>query len=409
MKPRGPPRRKTPILPGDHRSLPFTPEAATRRTPETLVPRFGETSDSTIGVEEELQLVRPEDGRLTERPSELAETISDSGGRLQAEIFQAMLETTTVPCADVDRLAREMRDLRTWTHDAGREHGFAAVAAGTHPFATWETEHTTDAPRYKDLIGKIGLPMASDLVFGQHVHVGVGSKQEAIHVADELRTRVPLLLALSANSPFWRGLDTGLESARVNVSAGVPRSGLPPRLGTWDAFRSLIQAYESTGAIDDVTEVWWDVRPRPDLGTVEVRIADQPTRLVTSIALAALTAAFVLHAAQGFRRGEAPRQGPCRALLEENRWRAARHGVRARFIEAPPSGEARSVPFEDVWDRTIKDISPTIDRMGIRDQIQHLGDRVRSREGGADKQRAAYERGESLTSVVEDLAERTAP
>jgi carboxylate-amine ligase len=370
--------------------------------------RFAQTPDFTLGVEEELVLVDPGTGELVTRPDRFERAIRDSGGELQAEVFQAMVEAATPVSADVAELADHMARLRAWIVDTAREEGLVAAACGTHPFARWEAQPRSATPRYEQLVRDVGLPMMSDLVFGQHVHVSVGSPQEAIRVCEDIQPFLPLLLALSANAPFWRGVDTGLQSARTNVSAGMPRSGLPPSFDTWPAFEHHVAALREAGAIEDVTELWWDVRPRPELGTVEIRIADLPTELETSVALAALTQALVTHLAHRVRSGQPPPLQAPVSLVEENRWRAMRHGLAARFIEPTETG-AREVPLQAFLARTLDQLAPTIRQLGIEDPIRQLRELAEEGRSGADRQRLVYEAEADLGAVVDDLVDRTAP
>lgn len=362
-----------------------------------------------MGVEEELQLVDPQSGRLEDRPDELGSTISASDGQLQTEIFRSTIETATPICADVAEVGNHMRRLRAEVVEAGRVHGLAVAASGTHPFAAWEAQAKTDAPRYNQLVRDLRFPAERDLVFGQHVHVSVGSPEEAIGVTNDIQAFLPLLLALSGNAPFWRGIDTGLQSARVNVSAGMPRSGLPPSFSGWAEFETHLARLRQAGVLEDVTKLWWDVRPRPELGTVEVRIADLPTEIETSIALAALTQALVVDLARRFRREERPATTSSQEVVQENRWRALRYGLEAQFIDPTPVGRVRLHSVERTFARTATMLAPTVRSLGVEDEIGHLRDRVEQGRSGADRQRAVYQEDADMAAVVQDLADRTPP
>ncbi|PSG96473.1 carboxylate-amine ligase [Thermoplasmatales archaeon SW_10_69_26] len=368
---------------------------------------FAQTPDFTVGVEEELVLVDPDDGRLVDRPEPIEADVAAGGDRLQTEIFASTVETTTPVCGDAIELGRQMRRLRGRVAEAARDQGLAVAATGTHPFARWERETTTEADRYDELVEELQLPMRSDLVFGQHVHVSVGSPEAAIRVTNDLCTFLPLLAAVSTNAPFWRGMDTGLASARLNVSEGMPRSGLPPTFPDWDTFAAHIGHLEAVDALEDMTKVWWDVRPRPDLGTVEVRIADLPTRVETSIAVAALTQAIVVHLARTPDRDPILPEPP--AIVTENRWRAVRHGVHARFVEPQADGQARLRTVPETLDRVLTGLADTIGRLGIETQARRLRSIVQEGRTGADRQRAVYAREGDLRAVVADLADRTVP
>lgn len=371
--------------------------------------RFSETPDFTVGVEEELQLVDPDDGHLVDRPEEIAAATAQSGGELQAEIFRSTVETATPVCEGPRELAGQMRRLRAWAVEAAEDEGLAISAAGTHPFATWESQATTDTPRYRQLVSELQLPMKRDLVFGQHVHVAVGSPEEALCVTNDLRSFLPLVLALSSNSPYWRGIDSGLQSARTNVSESMPRSGLPPSFENWAQLQRHLGTLRKAGSIEDMTKIWWDVRPRPDLGTVEIRIADQPTELETSVALASFTQALVVHLTQAYRREERGGLHARAEVVQENRWRALRDGLDAEFIELTSIGEAHLRSVQRMMESTVRMLEPTIQRMGIENEVAHLRERVDRHHSGADRQRAVYETETDLSAVVRDIAERTRP
>jgi carboxylate-amine ligase len=373
-----------------------------------LPTRFAQTPDFTLGVEEELVLVDPADGSLVDRPARLEKAMAASGGELQTELFQPVVETVTPIAADASEAAEHMHRLRAWVVEAARDHGLAVAASGTHPFARWETESTSPEPRYEKLVDDVQLPMVSDLVFGQHVHVSVGSREEAIRVTNEMRAFLPLVLALSANAPFWRGRDTGLQSARVNVSAGMPRSGLPPVFEHWASFAAHVGRLQRAGAIEDVTELWWDVRPRPGLGTVEVRIADLPTELDVSASLAAFTHALVVHLARRARREDAaPIEIPT-GVATENRWRALRYGLEAELLQAR-GGSLRTRSVGQTFARLVGAMAPTIRRLGIEDDVARLRRRVEHRRSGAERQRQVFAAEGDMQAVVGDLAARTPP
>lgn len=370
--------------------------------------RFGET-DFTIGVEEEFQLVHPETGELVSRMDEVYEAADPGDGELQSELFQSMIETATPVCADVDELREELVRLRSLLDEEGRDRNLRIAASGTHPFAKWEEREVTPDERYRELIRDIRLPIKRELVFGQHVHIGVGSAEEALFVTNHLRADLPLLLALSVNSPFWRGIDSGLQSARLRVFDAMPRSGIPRTFVNWSDLQGAVDLYKAAGAIEDMTKIWWDVRPRPTLGTVEVRIADLPTDVEASIGLAALTQALVRDWARRYRENQAVDVHLQPEAIRENRWRALRDGLEADLVHLPYPEQLRTRSIEETLQATFKRLEPTIDELGIEDELRRLEQIVDTRETGAARQREVHERTDSLREVVHDVAERTVP
>ncbi len=202
----------------------------------------------------------------------------DMPGQVKPELMQSVLEVATEPCPDLRVVADQLRALRLEVAAIAKDLGLLVAAAGTHPFARWEDQLIVDRPRYEELAEELGYIARQELIFGTHVHIAIEGADKAIYVADGVRRYLPLLLALSSNSPFWRGDHTGMMSARTPVFRAFPRVGIPPHYGTWEIYSRRVELMMASGAIDDYTYLWWDVRPHPNLGTVETRVFDQQTR-----------------------------------------------------------------------------------------------------------------------------------
>src|SRR5438105_14245520 len=233
---------------------------------------FGRSAPFSIGVEEEFQLLSPESYELVSRFDEVAEAARDE--RVKPELLQSVLEVATSVGRDAPEAIEEAHELRARLRDAAAERGTLIASAGTHPFSRYEHQDVTDAPRYTGLMEKMQWIAERELIFGLHVHVGMRSGDEAISVSNALRTWLPELLALSGNSPFWHGRDSGLASTRSKVFDTFPRSGLPPAFASFEEYELLIERGVRTNCFKDYTYVWWDLRPHPRLGTIEVRICD---------------------------------------------------------------------------------------------------------------------------------------
>ena len=239
--------------------------------------------------------------------------------------MESVCEIATTPVRNTAEAGAQLRALRqVQQHRAQR--GLSIGSAGTHPFAMWEDQRVVARPRYRDLIAGLQFVARQEIIFGIHVHVGLDDPDKAIHVTNGMRVHVPLLLALSANSPFWRGDATGLDSARTPIFRAFPRVGIPPRYDDFEDWARRIEFMVSTKVIGDYTYLWYDVRPHPNFGTVEVRCMDSQTRVEHTLAIAALIQAMVKELAEHYEAGKELSRYPYE-MLDENKWLAARHGL----------------------------------------------------------------------------------
>jgi glutamate---cysteine ligase / carboxylate-amine ligase len=308
----------------------------------------------------------------------------------------------TYVAGSVSEAIEDARGLRATLRDAAAERGSVIAGAGTHPFSRWEHQDITEQERYRALLEEMRWVAEREVIFGLHVHVGIASADQAIAVANGLRTWLPELLALSGNSPFWHGRDTGLASTRTKIFETFPRSGLPPAFASFEEFELLVERAVKTGSMPDYTFIWWDLRPHPTLGTLEIRIPDAQTRLESVAGIVALVQCLVATLADGFERGEKPQIQPV-TLISENKWRAARDGLNGLLIdlerdEERPAGEAVLALVERA--------GPAAARLGCREELAEV-ERLVQRGTGADEQRRVYEETGSLLAVAQWLAERT--
>src|SRR4051795_8802691 len=255
----------------------------------------------TIGVEEELMIVDQETLDLSNSIESLLSGIpQDLEGEVKPELLESVCEIATTPCENTQQAGRQLRELRRVAQATAAREGLAIGSAGTHPFAMWEDARVVARPRYRELIAGLQFIARQELIFGVHVHVAVDDPDKAIHVANGMRVHVPLLLALSANSPFWRADETGLLSTRTPIFRAFPRVGIPPRYDNWADYDRQISFMVDAGVMADYTYLWYDVRPHPKFGTVEIRVCDSQTRVEHTLALAALIQAMVHELAEGF-------------------------------------------------------------------------------------------------------------
>jgi carboxylate-amine ligase len=279
--------------------------------------------------------------------------------------------------------------------------GVCVVAAGTHPFALAESEPLTQRDRYRELAAEVRYPLRRSLCCGLHVHVAVASPDKAVAVLEQLVPHLPLLLAASASSPFWRGDDTGMASTRTTVFQSMPRSGLPPTFTDYADFAGQLEALRLAGAVPDHSRLWWDARPHPRWGTVEVRIMDAQPSLEDAAALAALVQALVHHLGEAHDRGERAAPAP-RAIVAENRWLAARHGLHAPFVDA---AALDAVPAREALRRLLERLAEDADALDAGWAFARL---ARLEHTSADRQRRLHRRGATLPQVLACLADETA-
>src|ERR671926_1759661 len=222
----------------------------------------------TIGIEEELMICDARSFDLVNAIESLLEEAPD--GEIKPELMESVLEIATKPCADTAEAGEQLVALRRRACEAAKRHGLAIGSAGTHPFARWEDQRIVARPRYRDLIAALRFVARQEVIFGLHVHVGIDDADKAIHVANGMRVHLPILLALSANSPFWRADSTGLASTRTPIFRAFPRVGIPPAYRDWDHYEREIQFMVDSGVMEDYTYLWYDVRPHPKFGTIEI-------------------------------------------------------------------------------------------------------------------------------------------
>ena len=358
---------------------------------ETYAHRFGSSPPLSIGVEEELLLV---DERR--QLAALSEAVLDSvpepfGSRISSEIFSEQIELKTNVCHDAHQVLDELRAAR----QAVRSCGFELMASGLHPTAS-EGEPKLVAKQRYDIVAKdLGKVLLRTPPCGLHVHVGIPDPDLAIRVANSFRIYLPALQALSANSPFREGIDSGHASARTSVVRSYPRFQVPRRFRDYQDFCRVSEQLMTAAGVDDYTYIWWDVRPHPNLGTVEVRALDVPTTAAASAAIAALIQAI---AAKELEEPSAP--GLYRESLEESYFQAASHGLEAEILFDSDDPE----PAPLVIERMLTSIRPYCRELGSEPALAEL-ERILSRGNGADDQRRV-ERASGMAGLLDDLVER---
>jgi glutamate---cysteine ligase / carboxylate-amine ligase len=356
---------------------------------------FGRSAPFTIGIEEEYQLLSAESHELVPRFEEIADEADDE--RVRQELMTSVLEAATGVHERVSEAVAEVREIRGHLQQAAAAHGALIASAGTHPFSRWEHQEITDTPRYQGVVEELRWVAEQVAIFGLHVHVAVPDADTAAAVTTALRTHVPELLALSANSPYWQGRATGLVSTRSKVFETMPRSGLPPRLDSYEEFEELVRRGTSAGFFTDYTYLWWDVRPHPRFGTVELRAFDAQTRVESVAAIAALSRCLVATFAQS-RPDPQPR-----TFVDENKWRAARYGLEADLVDLAHDTQR---PATEAIRELLDKAEPAARRLGCGDELAEV-EGIMERGNGADDQRRVHDADGGLLAVSRWVAEQT--
>jgi glutamate---cysteine ligase / carboxylate-amine ligase len=358
----------------------------------------------TLGIEEEYQTVDPETRDLR---SHIHAEILEKGRlilqeRVKAEMHQSVVEVGTSVCANIQEAKTELKKLRREMIRLARENGLRLASAATHPFADWRVQEVTVDDRYKNIVEDMQLVARANLIFGLHVHVGIEDRETAIHMMNHARYFVPHLLALSTNSPFWLGMETGLKSYRCKVFDKFPRTNMPDYFPSWGEYENYIKLLIKTNSIDNAKKIWWDIRPHPFFTTLEFRVCDIPMRVDETIALAALIQATVAklyrlyESNQGFRLYR-------RSLLMENKWRAARYGIDGKLIDF---GKQMEVPERDLIEEYLAFVDDVLDELGSRQEVEYIRE-IMKNGTGADRQLQVYRETGDMKAVVDYIIEET--
>jgi carboxylate-amine ligase len=367
---------------------------------------FGKSDPFTLGVEEEYMLLDPETFDLVQHVDTVLAAIAghEFEAHVNPELMQSVLEVATPVCRTPSDVERALRQLRTYVTGIAQEQGLRVGSAGTHPFSLFERQRITARDRYRTLVDQLQYVARRELIFGLHVHVAVDDPDKAIQIVNGLLPHLAPLLALSASSPFWRGEPTGLSSSRQMVFAAFPRSGPPPRFHDYADYAAVVGQLEKTGCIADYTHIWWDIRPHPRLGTVEVRICDAVTNLGDAVAIAAYCQSLVKLLSDRYDAGE---EIPSyhRILTTENKWLAARYGLEAPIMDLA-TGRRNRVPVAQLIRRTLKELEPHARELGAERELEGVGE-IAARGNGSDLQRRIFNANRDIVEVVREIANAT--
>jgi carboxylate-amine ligase len=363
-----------------------------------MLPRF------TIGIEEEYQTIDPVTRDLR---SHIHSEILEKGKmalheKVKAEMHQSVIEVGTGVCDNIKDAKEDVKKLRHDMIALAKQHGLRLCAGATHPFAHWRDQEIYPDERYKTIVEDLQLVARANLIFGLHVHIGVEDRETSIHLMNAARYFLPHILALSTNSPFWLSMDTGLKSYRCKVFDKFPRTNIPDYFPSWGEYESFVNLLIKTRCIDNAKKIWWDIRPHPFFNTLEFRICDLPMRVDETVALAALIQATIaklyrLHSAnQGFRLYR-------RALIMENKWRAARYGLDGKLIDF---GKQKEVAVRDLIHEYLDFVDDVVDELDSREELNYVHT-ILEHGTGADRQLNVFRQTGDFKKVVDYMTEET--
>jgi glutamate---cysteine ligase / carboxylate-amine ligase len=357
----------------------------------------------TLGIEEEFQIIDPETRELR---SHIQEILADGKmilkEHVKPEMHQSVVELGTEICSDARCARQQVILLRSELAMLAAHDGLKIASAGTHPFSHWMDQLITVDERYATIVKDMQQIARANLIFGLHVHVGIPDREEAIDIMNQARYFLPHLYALSVNSPFWLGQNTGLKAYRQMIFERFPRTGIPDAFESLSQYEDYLKLLVTTGCIDNAKKIWWDIRLHPFFDTIEFRICDAQSRVDDTIALAAIMQAIVVKLNKLRSENVTFRMYP-RRLIEENRWRASRYGLDGKMIDF---GRKCEMDERELLHEMLEFIAPEIDELGSHGELAHI-ERIMREGTGADRQLAVWEQTQDMKKVVDHIVAET--
>jgi len=357
----------------------------------------------TLGIEEEFAIVDPETRELRSHIQEILE-----GGKvmlkeqIKPEMHQSVVELGTEICDSISCARDHVIELRSKLAQLAGNSGLKIASVGTHPFSHWRDQLITQGERYQEIVKDMQQLARANLIFGLHVHVGIPNRESAIHVMNQARYFLPHIYALSVNSPFWVGQDTGLKGYRLKVFERFPRTGIPDAFESLSEYEDYCKLLVKTGCIDNPKKIWWDIRLHPVFDTLEVRVCDAQSRVDDTLAVAALIQAVISKLYKLLRRNTTFRVYR-RRLLDENRWRASRYGIDGKLIDF---GRETEVETRSLLNELLEFVSTEVDELSSKKEMAHI-ERIMREGTGADRQLAAFGRTQDMKAVVDQIVDET--
>src|SRR6266513_1222346 len=357
----------------------------------------------TLGIEEEFAIIDPETRELRSHIQEILE-----GGKvtlkeqIKPEMHLSVVELGTEICQSIGDARAHVTELRSKLAELAGNSGLKIASVGTHPFSHWRVQLITQGERYQEIVKDMQQLARANLIFGLHVHVGIPDRHSAIHVMNQARYFLPHIYALSANSPFWVGQDTGLKGYRLKVFERFPRTGIPDAFESLSEYEDYCKLLVKTGCVDNAKKIWWDIRLHPFFDTLEVRVCDAQTRVDDTLAIAALIQAVIAKLFKLLWKNTTFRIYR-RRLLDENRWRAARYGINGKLIDF---GREAEVEERSLLNELLEFVATEVNEFGAQNEMAHI-ERIMREGTGADRQLAAYERTRNIKAVVDHIVAET--
>jgi carboxylate-amine ligase len=360
--------------------------------------KFNKSPAPTIGVELELQILDAETLELKSLGHEILKMVPDSKTeRIKPEFIQSMVEINTGICSSVAEVEKDLKETYTMLNEITESSGAVLYAASLHPFSKIKDQVVADHPRYKRIMNELQIVGRRFISQGLHVHIGVDDEEKVIQVNNNMRIYLPILLALTTSSPFFEGADTGLMSYRSKLFESLPLAGMPDYLDDWEEFNVLVNLLNKSGIIESVKDIWWDVRPHPDFGTVEVRICDLPCSMRDILAITALIQALVLALAEQFENPE-----PHSQILRSNKWQATRYGLEGFYVDP---FFARKYSLREAAINLCRHVRPIAEELKSIDYLDEIPV-ILERQTGAHLQKNCYqENGSSFTKMIRTMQE----
>ena len=357
----------------------------------------------TLGIEEEFAIIDPLTRELRSHIQEILE-----GGKvllkeqIKPEMHQSVVELGTEICDSIDHARKHVIELRSKLAELAGRSGMKIASVGTHPFSHWRDQLITEGERYREIVKDMQHLARANLIFGLHVHVGIPSRESAIHVMNQARYFLPHIYALSVNSPFWVGQNTGLKGYRLKVFERFPRTGIPDAFESLSEYEDFCKLLVKTGCIDNPKKIWWDIRLHPFFDTLEVRVCDAQSRVDDTLAIAGLIQAMIAKLYKLLGQNTTFRVYR-RRLLDENRWRAARYGIDGKLIDF---GREAEVETRSLLNELLEFVSTEVDELGSKKEMAHI-ERIMREGTGADRQLATFARTHDMKAVVDQIVTET--
>jgi carboxylate-amine ligase len=357
----------------------------------------------TLGIEEEFAIIDPETRELRSHIQEILEygkVILKE--QIKPEMHQSVVELGTQICQSIVDARAHVIELRSRLAELAARSGLKIASAGTHPFSHWRDQLITQGERYHEIVKDMQQLARANLIFGLHVHVGIPDRDVAIHVMNQARYFLPHIYALSVNSPFWVGQDTGLKGYRLKVFERFPRTGIPDAFESLSEYEDYCKLLVKTGCVDNAKKIWWDIRLHPFFDTLEVRVCDAQSRVDDTLAIAALIQAVIAKLHKLLRQNITFRVYR-RRLLDENRWRASRYGIDGKLIDF---GKETEVDARSLLNELLEFVSTEVNELGTEKEMAHI-ERIMREGTGADRQLAAWDRTQDMKAVVDQIVAET--